>query len=52
MVGKEENAGYQHFFLFPQCFQKAFAPVHQKSSKCIDAGQPALSTQADWIETL
>ena len=22
-VGKEENAGYQHFLLFPQCFQKA-----------------------------
>ena len=23
IVGKGENAGYQHF-LFPQCFQKAF----------------------------
>ena len=23
-VGKEENAGYQHFLLFPQFFQKAF----------------------------
>ena len=23
-VGKEENAGYQHFLLFPQCFFKAF----------------------------
>ena len=22
LVGKEENAGYQHFLLFPQCFQK------------------------------
>ena len=22
--GKEENAGYQHFLLFPQCFQKSF----------------------------
>ena len=21
-VGKEENAGYQHFLLFPQCFQR------------------------------
>ena len=20
IVGKEENAGYQHFLLFPQCF--------------------------------
>ena len=24
IVGKEENAGYQHFRPFPQCFQKAF----------------------------
>ena len=23
MVGKGENAGNQHFLLFPQCFQKA-----------------------------
>ena len=22
IVGKEENAGYHHFLLFPQCFQK------------------------------
>ena len=22
-VGKGENAGYQHFLLFPQCFLKA-----------------------------
>ena len=22
IVGKGENAGYQHFVLFPQCFQK------------------------------
>ena len=25
IVGKEENAGYQHFLLFPQCFQRAFS---------------------------
>ena len=25
IVGKEENAGYQHYLLFPQCFQKAFS---------------------------
>ena len=24
IVGKEENAGYQHFLLFTQCFQKAY----------------------------
>ena len=23
IVGKGENAGYQHFLFFPQCFQKA-----------------------------
>ena len=23
IVGKGENAGYKHFLLFPQCFQKA-----------------------------
>ena len=25
IVGKGENAGYQHFLLFPQCFLKAFS---------------------------
>ena len=25
IVGKEENAGYQHVLLFPQCFQKALS---------------------------
>ena len=24
IVGKGENAGYQDFLLFPQCFQRAF----------------------------
>ena len=26
IVGKKENAGYQHFLLFLQCFQKASYP--------------------------
>ena len=26
IVGKRENAGYQHFLLFPQCFQKLSSP--------------------------
>ena len=26
IVGKGENAGYQHFLLFPQCFQKGSSP--------------------------
>ena len=30
IVGKEENAGYQHFLLFPQCFREAFPPVCRK----------------------
>ena len=25
IVGKEENAAYKHFRLFPQCFQKDFS---------------------------
>ena len=25
IVGKGENAGNQHFFLFPPCFQKPFS---------------------------
>ena len=30
IVGKEENAGYQHFLLVPQCFQKAFSSSASK----------------------
>ena len=30
IVGKEENAGHQHFLLFPQCFQKAFSYSESK----------------------
>ena len=26
IVGQGENAGYKHFLLFPQCFQKASYP--------------------------
>ena len=26
IMGKGENAGYQHFLLFPLCFQKASLP--------------------------
>ena len=32
-VEKRENAGYEHFLLFPQCFQKVFILFgRQKSS--------------------
>ena len=30
IVEKEENAGYQHFLLFPQCFRKAFSSSASK----------------------
>ena len=35
-AGKEENAGYQHFLLLPQRFQKTLFPSHerQKSTLC------------------
>ena len=29
-IGKGENAGYQYFVLFPQCFQKTFTSVSFK----------------------
>ena len=31
IVGKRENAGYQHFLIFPQCFQRASS---SKSGLC------------------
>ena len=30
IMGKGENAGYQHFLLFPQCFQKALLSASLK----------------------
>ena len=35
IVGKGENAGYQHFLLFPQCFQKASFLGVVKSQDCV-----------------
>ena len=32
--GKGENAGYQHFLLFPKCFQKASFAGPLKSGLC------------------
>ena len=34
-VGKGENASYQHFLLFPQCFQKLSFPEVFKSWDCV-----------------
>ena len=30
IVGRGENAGYHHFLLFPQCFEKASFPDTSK----------------------
>ena len=38
IVGKGENAGYQNFLLFPQCFQKAFLKRVIKSCDCVGKG--------------
>ena len=35
IVGKGENAVYQHFLLFPQCFQKDFLFKVIKSQDCV-----------------
>ena len=36
IVGKGENAGYQHFLFFPQCFQKdPFLGYLLKSWDCV-----------------
>ena len=32
--GKEENAGYQHFLLFSQCFKKAYSLGSLKPGLC------------------
>ena len=34
VVGKGENAGYQHFLLFPQCLLLAFFPRVVKKHHC------------------
>ena len=38
IVGKGENAGYQHFLLFPQCFQKTYVFMIIKSKDCFVKG--------------
>ena len=45
-VEKGENAGYQHFLLFPQCFQKAFFLRVVKSRDCVVKGLRAYSSWA------
>ena len=35
IVGKGENAGFQHFLFFPQCFQKPFFFRVVKRRDCV-----------------
>ena len=35
IVGKGEYAGYQHFLLFSQCFQKSFLLGSLKGRDCV-----------------
>ena len=39
IVGKEENASYQHFLLFPQLFSKGFFCRVVKSCDCVVKSQ-------------
>ena len=41
IVGKGENAGYQHFLLFPQCFSTGFL---DRSSSWLENSQPLSKT--------
>ena len=41
IVGKGENAGYQHLLLFQQCFQKASFLGIVKSWDCVVTTYPA-----------
>ena len=36
IVGKGENAGYQHFLLFSQIFSKGLFPRVVKSHDCVE----------------
>ena len=44
IVGKGENANYEHFVLFPQCFQKSSSSKIVKSWDCmVKAGSKELT---------
>ena len=45
-VGKEENAGYQHFSSFPTVFSKALFFRFVKSRDCVVRGRGGLNKQA------
>ena len=46
ILGKGENAGYQHFLLFPQCFQKFSFSGLLKSGLC---GKELMSSVSNLI---
>ena len=46
IAGKRENAGHQHFLLFPQCFQKVSVSGSVKSGLC-GKGLRKVSTCSD-----
>ena len=48
IVGKGENACYQHFILFPQCFEKASFPDMSKGVivwEWVNLALPGLNVQ-------
>ena len=50
-VGKGENAGYQHFLLFPQCFEKVSFPETSKGVIVWEwDDSPALLDNIDFID--
>ena len=54
LVGKGGNAGYQHFILFPQCFQKFLFPHRRQKSSLCGKGLMHLknvSWRLIWVET-
>ena len=48
-VGKGENAGYQHFLLFPQYFKKLFTQGRWKSGLC---GKELIHANLFWMSSL
>ena len=50
IVGKAENAGYQHFLLFPQCFQKLFCGA-MKTRNCLGMGSIKLNSVSQQTES-
>ena len=48
IVGKGENADYQHFLLFPQYFQKAYSTGRYISSVCVKELRRRKSLALTW----